>query len=86
MSKTMAGNPFKIGDIVRVAPDDAWKQPVRGWAERERLATVEAAYSNGSVTIRFNNARNKAVSNVEYFNAADLILVERPESGETTDG
>ena len=63
---------FKVGDQVVIVPDDRWKQPVRGWAERKRVATVESI-SRGNATIRFNNARNKASWNVERFNLTDLL-------------
>jgi hypothetical protein len=71
----MAENELKVGDVVRIAPHDNWKQPVRGWAERQRLATVESTHPNGTATIRFNNARNKAFWNVEMFKAYDLNVV-----------
>lgn len=73
----MAKNGLKVGDTVRIVPSDNWTQPVRGWAERGRLATVESAHPNCTIVIRFNNARNKARWNTERFKADDLIVVTR---------
>jgi hypothetical protein len=70
---------IRAGDRVRLTPSDSWTQPMRGWAERERMATVHKVFtplgaSSPTVSVRFDRTRAKGPAGLYYFKIPDLIV------------
>jgi|TARA_Y100001973_G_C5149764_1_gene307426 hypothetical protein len=65
---------FKVGDRVHLVPDESWKQPYRGWAERKRPATVVNVFTYPNrkdvmVVGRFDRTRLKGAAGDYCFKA-----------------
>ena len=78
---------FQPGDRVRLVPHPNWKQPMRGWADRGRLATVLNVFTpypsnRTQARVRFDGARRTGMAGDDFFAVSDLVLVERAD-GET---